>query len=119
MLSRLICLGMVLCSALVGCETTAQRVGRDPLLLSKRGIEGSPANAAPSALLVSAEPLPPDLPATSLVSSSLSSRRPWQRRTRLGMLQRATKLETHEESLPTTTEKPSSVSRPQRRRHSL
>ena len=61
--------GFILALALAGCETTMQRVANDPLLLSKRGIEGSPTNVAPSALLVSSEPLPPDLPAMALVSS--------------------------------------------------
>ncbi|CAN5129041.1 hypothetical protein BH10PLA2_BH10PLA2_18220 [soil metagenome] len=69
MASRITKLAFLLSLALAGCETTQQRVARDPLLLTKRGILGNPANAAPSALLVSAEPLPPDLPANALVSS--------------------------------------------------
>jgi hypothetical protein len=101
MLPRAICLGIVLSAVLAGCETTEQRVARDPLLLSKRGVEGSPANAAPSALLVNAEPLPPDLPATSLVSA----RQPAALlREQAGMLARQ-KLESKEEKLPPAAEK--------------
>jgi hypothetical protein len=94
-------LGMVICLALAGCETTAQRVGRDPILLSKRGIEGNPTNVAPSALLVSAEPLPPDLPAMALVSA----RQPAALlREQAGALARQ-KLETNDKRLPKATEK--------------
>ena len=101
MLPRAICLGMVLGAAIVGCETTEQRVARDPLLLTKRGVEGIPANAAPSALLVTAEPLPPDLPSTSLVSA----RQPAALlREQAGMLARQ-KLDSKEEGLPPAVEK--------------
>jgi hypothetical protein len=99
--SRGLALGMLACLALAGCETTAQRVGRDPLLLSKRGIEGNPANVAPSALLVSAEPLPPALPALALVSS----RQPAALlREQAGLLARQ-KLEANEKLLPKAAEK--------------
>ncbi len=95
------CLILLVCAALLGCETTAQRVGRDPILLSKQGIPGNPTSAAPSALLVSAEPLPPDLPAMALVST----RQPAALlREQQGALARK-KLETNEERLSKTMEK--------------
>jgi hypothetical protein len=101
MAPRLKCLAMILCGALLGCETTAQRVGRDPILLSKHGVEGNPANVAPSALLVSAEPLPPDLPAIALVSA----RQPAALlREQAGALARQ-KLETNANRLPGAVEK--------------
>jgi hypothetical protein len=108
---------MVFCIVALGCETTEQRVGRDPLLLTKRGVEGSPTNAAPSALLVSAEPLPPDLPAMALVSS----RQPAALlREQAGALARQ-KLETNEEPLPKAVEKsvvnqpaPSPITQPEK-----
>jgi hypothetical protein len=114
MTARGLALGLVVCLALAGCETTADRVGHDPLLLSKRGIEGNPANVAPSALLVSAEPLPPDLPAMALVSS----RQPAALlREQAGLLARQ-KLEANEKLLPKASEKvvasqPDPVSGPQ------
>ncbi len=101
MRSRVRYSGLLLCLALVGCETTQQRVARDPLLLSKRGVEGNPGNAAPSALLVSAEPLPPDLPAMALVSS----RQPAALlREQAAMLARQ-KLESKDNQLPGIAEK--------------
>lgn len=79
----------------------ADRVGRDPLLLSKHGLQGNPANAAPSALLVSVEPLPPDLPAYALVSS----RQPAALlREQAGALARQ-KLDTDAQRLPKADEK--------------
>ncbi len=99
--SRLIGLGMAICIALCGCETTEQRVGRDPLLLSRQGVEGSPARAAPSGLLVSAEPLPPDLPALALVSS----RQPAALLREQASAIARQKLEANEDRLPKAAEK--------------
>ncbi len=117
MRSRLICLGMAISITLCGCETTEQRVGRDPLLLSRQGVEGSPGQAAPSALLVSAEPLPPDLPAMSLVSS----RQPAALLREQASALARQKLETNEERLPKAEEKsiasqpaPAAVAQPER-----
>jgi hypothetical protein len=95
-------LGVFLCLALAGCETTQQRVARDPLLLSKRGILGNPANVAPSALLVSAEPLPPDLPANALVSSRQPAALLREQATALARQ----KLESTGDRLPRATENP-------------
>jgi hypothetical protein len=98
--SRGLILTLLVCLGVVGCETTADRVGRDPLLLSRRGVEGNPANAAPSALLVSVEPLPPDLPSYALVTA----RQPAARlREQAGALARQ-KLETDEKQLPNAAE---------------
>jgi hypothetical protein len=93
--------GLLLCLALAGCETTQERVARDPLLLSKRGVEGSPGNVAPSALLVSAEPLPPDLPAIALVSS----RQPAALLREQASALARQKLESKENQLPGSPEK--------------
>jgi len=94
-------LAMLVCLALGGCETMADRVGRDPVLLSKRGVEGNPSNVAPSALLVSVEPLPPDLPAYAMVTS----RQPAALlREQAGLLARQ-QLESEKNRLPNATEK--------------
>ena len=67
MVLRRLPLGLAFCLAVFGCETTAQQVAQDPLLLSKHPVAGGNA-AEPSALLARSEPIAPDLPFEAVVS---------------------------------------------------
>jgi hypothetical protein len=67
-LLRWACLAAVAAAVLPGCKSTApaQAYPNDPLLISKKPIEGDPAQSRPSALL-NREPQVPPLPPDALV----------------------------------------------------
>lgn len=69
-LGRWTCVALMVSGLLGGCQAPGGKEAypKDPLLMSKKPVEGADSRPAPQVQLVSAEPMPPPFPTTALAT---------------------------------------------------